>query len=217
MHTNNILRMTIAGGGNVGIGTTAPATLLEVAGAITMNPAVAGGTSTYFDWRNNGSTFAYSGSAASVVGGGAANDFSPGWCTGANSLIFGTSNAAKMKLDSGGTLTVSADLVAYGSPSDKKLKENIHPIENALEKVIKLQGVKFDWKKSESILDLKEDMGFIAQDVKKVVPELVRENEDGLLSMRHQGVIPILVEAIKEQQKQIDSLQEQIKKMSSEN
>jgi hypothetical protein len=60
-------------------------------------------------------------------------------------------------------------------------------------------------------------MGFIAQDVKKVVPELVRENEDGLLSMRHQGVIPILVEAIKEQQKQIDSLQEQIKKMSSEN
>ena len=105
-----------------------------------------------------------------------------------------------------GTFTAVGDVVAYGSPSDKRLKENIKPIESALEKVSKLQGVTFDWKKSDSILDIKEDIGFIAQDVQKVIPELVRENEDGMLSMRHQGIAPILLEAIKELKAEIDLL-----------
>ena len=104
------------------------------------------------------------------------------------------------------TLTVKGDIIAYGSPSDKRLKENIKPIESALDKVSKLQGVTFDWKESDSILDIKEDIGFIAQDVQKVIPELVRENEDGMLSMRHQGIAPILLEAIKELKAEIDLL-----------
>jgi hypothetical protein len=103
------------------------------------------------------------------------------------------------KLNSSGTFTVSGDIIAFGSPSDVTLKENIKPIENALDKVEKLQGVTFDWKeKTEDILNIKEDIGFIAQDVQKVLPELVRENDNGKLSLRHQGVIPVLLEAIKE-------------------
>ena len=118
-----------------------------------------------------------------------------------------TTPAVFMKLQqSTGTLTVSGDVVAYGSPSDKRLKENIKPIESALDKAMKLQGVTFDWKESDSILDIKEDIGFIAQDVQKVVPELVRENKDGMLSMRHQGIAPILLEAIKELKAEIDLL-----------
>ena len=119
---------------------------------------------------------------------------------------------AKMKLDDG-TLTVSADLIAYGSPSDKRLKENIKPINSALEKVTKLQGVTFDWKdkKQDKAYDpdqnWKHDIGFIAQDVQKVIPELVRKNENELLSMRHQGVIPILVEAIKELEARVKELE----------
>jgi hypothetical protein len=109
-------------------------------------------------------------------------------------------------IDEYGTLTVIGDIVAYGSPSDIRLKENIKPIESALDKVIKLQGVTFDWKESDSILDIKEDIGFIAQDVQKVVPELVRENDNGMLSMRHQGITPILLEAIKELKAEIDLL-----------
>jgi hypothetical protein len=111
-----------------------------------------------------------------------------------------------MHLDRYGTLTVKGDVIAYGSPSDKRLKENIKPIESALDKVSKLQGVTFDWKKSDSILDIKEDIGFIAQDVQKVIPELVRENEGGMLSMRHQGIAPILLEAIKELKAEIEEL-----------
>jgi len=104
------------------------------------------------------------------------------------------------------SLTVVGDVIAFGSPSDVRLKENVKPIESALDKVTKLQGVTFDWKKSDSILDVKEDIGFIAQDVQKVIPELVRENKDGMLSMRHQGIAPILLEAIKELKAEIEEL-----------
>jgi len=102
--------------------------------------------------------------------------------------------------------TCAGDIVAFGTPSDKRLKENIKPIESALEKAMKLQGVTFDWKKSNSELNIKEDIGFIAQDIQKVVPELVRENENGMLSMRHQGIAPILLEAIKELKAEIEEL-----------
>ena len=111
-----------------------------------------------------------------------------------------------------GTFTATGDVVAYGSPSDIRLKENIKPIQSALDKISKLQGVTFDWKeKSENILDIKEDIGFIAQDVQKVLPELVRKNKDGMLSMRHQGITPILLEAIKELKAEIEELKKQIK------
>jgi len=108
-------------------------------------------------------------------------------------------------------LTVVGDVIAYGTPSDKRLKENVKPIESALDKAMKLQGVTFDWKESDSILNIKEDIGFIAQDVQKVVPELVRENKDGMLSMRHQGIAPILLEAIKELKAEIEDLKKKIK------
>jgi len=91
----------------IGISTTNPSTPLEVAGAITLNGSAAGGTATYFDWRNNGSTFAYSGSHAAIIGGGGANNFSPGWCTGANNLVFGTTNKERLRVESGGNVRVN--------------------------------------------------------------------------------------------------------------
>ena len=118
----------------------------------------------------------------------------------------GTINSRFEMNMSTGTFTASGNIIAYGSPSDKRLKENIKPIESALDKVSKLQGVTFNWKKSDSILNIKEDVGFIAQDVQKVIPELVREDKDGMLSMRHQGITPILLEAIKELKAEIEEL-----------
>ena len=113
-----------------------------------------------------------------------------------------------------GTWTVSGDIIAFGQPSDISLKENIKPIDSALNKAMKLQGVTFDWKqKEDNILDIKQDIGFIAQDVQKVVPELVRKNDNGLLSLRHQGIAPILLEAIKELKAEVDSLRNEIKEL----
>ncbi len=107
-----------------------------------------------------------------------------------------------------GSLTVIGDVIAFGTPSDISFKENIKPIENALDKVEKLQGVTFDWKESDSILDIKQDIGFIAQDVQKVLPELVRKNDNGKLSLRHQGIISVLTEAIKELSDRIKVLED---------
>ena len=122
-------------------------------------------------------------------------------------VLWRQSSNTRFKFDmTSAVLTCAGDIVAFGTPSDKRLKENIKPIESALEKAMKLQGVTFDWKKSNSELNIKEDIGFIAQDIQKVVPELVRENENGMLSMRHQGIAPILLEAIKELKAEIEEL-----------
>jgi hypothetical protein len=141
-------------------------------------------------------------------GGGSSSSFYIGTGSGANNGSETIAN--KLSISSTGTLTVSGDVIAYGSPSDAKYKENVKPIENALGKVMDLEGVSFDWKENSEILDIKEDIGFIAQDVQKVIPELVKENEDGNLSLRYQGLIPVLLEAMKEQQKQIDELKSQM-------
>jgi hypothetical protein len=155
-----------------------------------------GSAATSYPWRFQGG------------GGGSSSSFYIGTGSGANNGSETIAN--KLSISSTGTLTVSGDVIAYGSPSDAKYKENVKPIENALGKVMDLEGVSFDWKENSEILDIKEDIGFIAQDVQKVIPELVKENEDGNLSLRYQGLIPVLLEAMKEQQKQIDELKSQM-------
>ncbi len=200
----------IANNGNVGIGDTSAPNTLSVKDSGNLVCRFTGGTTFSLIQNNTDSTVIFSANHGNASPTGVEERFI--W-----QMAGGT---AKMKLDSG-TLTVSADLIAYGSPSDKRLKENIKPINSALEKVTKLQGVTFDWKDKHDALDKegnpvklkkwKNDLGFIAQDVQKVLPNLVRENEDGMLSMRHQGMAPILLEAIKELKVEIDELKKQIK------
>jgi len=196
-------RMRITETGNVGIGTTIPARALNVVATADSTPALR--------ITRNGDATQY----MEIQAGGADTSFISRTASANSQFQFisdvGGTQTTRMKLDSAGTLTVTDDLVAFGSPSDKRLKENIKPIKSALNKVSKLQGVTFNWKESDSILDIKEDVGFIAQDVQKVIPELVRENENGMLSMRHQGIAPILLEAIKELKAEIEELKKQIK------
>jgi hypothetical protein len=200
--------------GYVGIHTTNPSYLLDVrdgtsSGAIArftaINPHViiesstAGNSVLHFKPNQTGSK---SGQFKVTAG----NGYNFKWTNDAA----GTGETIYMDLDTsttgGGDLTVKGDIIAYGAPSDKKYKENIKPIESALDKAMQLQGVTFDWKDSESILDIKEDIGFIAQDVEKVLPELVRDNGKGNLSLRYQGITPVLLEAIKELKAEIDLL-----------
>jgi len=205
--------------GNVGIGGNAPSYLLDVrdgttSGAIArfsaINPHViiesstAGPAVLHFKPNTTGNK---SGQFKVTAGSG----YNFRWSNDAA----GASEVSYMTLDTsttgGGDLTVKGDVIAYGAPSDRKYKENIKPIESALDKAMQLQGVTFDWKDSESILDIKEDIGFIAQDVEKVLPELVRDSGKGNLSLRYQGITPILLEAIKELKAEIEELKKQIK------
>ena len=93
--------------------------------------------------------------------------------------------------------------------SDRRLKKDITPLSGSLDTIKKLEGVNYKWKDT----DRKGDdiqFGVIAQEVKKILPELIRTDDNGWKSMNYVGVIPILIEAIKEQQKQIDELKNKI-------
>jgi len=103
------------------------------------------------------------------------------------------------------------DVVAY-STSDINFKDNITPIAGSLDKVMKINGVEFDWKpltEEEKVYlhgNEGHDVGVIAQEIEKVLPEVVTTRESGFKAVRYEKIIPLLIEAIKEQQKQIDSL-----------
>lgn len=95
------------------------------------------------------------------------------------------------------------------SPSDIRLKKNIQPLCNALGTVANLRGVTFDWIRDDgrerSFPDGRQ-VGFIAQEVEKVLPEVVSTDAKGFKSVAYQNVVPVLVEAVKQQQKLIAEL-----------
>ncbi len=104
------------------------------------------------------------------------------------------------------TLQVSGTItcVDINSTSDIKLKENIHQIKDPLEKVMQINGVGFRWK------DTKEDaIGVIAQDIEEVIPELIKISGE-VKTVNYNGLVGVLIEAIKEQQRQILELRAQI-------
>ncbi len=104
-------------------------------------------------------------------------------------------------------LEVNGDVIAnaYYYLSDIRKKENVTNIENSLSKILQLQGISYNLKDEED-----KRMGFSAQELQKVYPELVKEGSDGYLSIDGTGLIAPLVEAIKEQQKKIEELEEKI-------
>lgn len=111
-----------------------------------------------------------------------------------------------------GRIDASNDIVAY-STSDQRLKENITPIANALDKVKALTGVEFDWKEETKDVHGYEghDVGVIAQEVQAVLPEAVRTNDSGYLSVRYEKMIALLVEANKELASRVEELEKKLK------
>jgi hypothetical protein len=116
-------------------------------------------------------------------------------------------------------LQVNGDIIAnsIAGSSDIRFKKNIRTVENALDKVKSLRGVYFNWNKDafpDRNFGAQDELGFIAQEVEKVVPEIVtKENtKDEYRSVKYDKLVALLVEAIKEQQKQIDSLKIEVSK-----
>jgi uncharacterized coiled-coil protein SlyX len=115
-------------------------------------------------------------------------------------------------------LHVNGDIVAnsIAGTSDARFKTNISPIIKPLDKVLQLKGVTFDWNTKEfpsRAFSKKRAVGFIAQEVEKIVPEVVETEitEEGYKSVQYDKIVALLVEAIKEQQQQIEELQQQVK------
>lgn len=111
----------------------------------------------------------------------------------------------------GGAINATGDITAFFT-SDARLKKDIEPISNALDKVNSLQGVSFDWNElgvslfdSEYFVPARE-VGVIAQQVKAVVPEVVTERSNGYLAVNYEKLVPVLIEAIKELKAEVDAL-----------
>ena len=138
--------------------------------------------------------------------------------SGGNILLGTNTDNGVAKLQVSGNITASGTITAS---SDARIKTNVRPLENSLIKVSKLNGIKYD----RIDTDDKNQIGFIAQELEKEFPELVKtdKNEEGLKSINYQAMVAVLVESTKElltkleeQQTQINELKEEIIKLKNE-
>jgi hypothetical protein len=111
------------------------------------------------------------------------------------------------------TLTVVGNTLIQGvltETSDISLKENILPLENSLDKIMKLNGVSFNKKATPNM----KEVGFIAQEVEAIIPDLVTETGEGIKTVSYSRVTAVLVETIKEQQAQINALTDMVNSLT---
>ncbi len=231
--TGEVLRV---GGGKVGIGTTAPGQKLQVNGTILANTGtgasafrdvMVGGIAGWSNGESHGIEAVYNTAASPTTFARFDMHFNGGTSVGSfrwGSLFWNSAPRSSVVMDlvatgaSSAALTVSGDVIAYGSPSDIRYKHDIKQIDNALNIVQQLRGVTFKWNQDTptyQMTKVEHDIGFIAQEVQVVLPELVRADGEGKLSLRDKALIPLLVEAIKEQQTQIMSQQHIITDLQS--
>ena len=105
------------------------------------------------------------------------------------------------------TIRCTGDIVASYS-SDERLKDNIIPIENSLEKIGNLKGYEFDWNNKQEVYE-GHDVGVIAQEVEKVLPEVVETREhDGYKAVKYEKIIPLLINAINDLKAEIEELKD---------
>jgi trimeric autotransporter adhesin len=128
------------------------------------------------------------------------------WKNGGKGYSDGTT---QMTLDSSSNLTVSGEVTVN---SDERIKDNIEQIDGALEKVQAIRGVTYN--RTDIGDPEKRHAGVIAQEVEKVLPEVVTESEEtGIKSVAYANMVGLLIEAIKEQQTQIDDLKAEVTRL----
>ena len=198
-------RMVIDYNGRVGIANTNPQSMLHLGNCEVINSApviVFGKNVNNVGFRN--AFMGYTDNFFFVIGDyGNTN-------AGANTL---TSQLAILYSAPASSLVIQGSgyvQMPYGSGtgSDERIKSNIKTIENALDKTLLLRGVEFNL----NIEPERKRIGLIAQEVELIIPEVVRTSEDdGLKSIEYQNIVGLLVEAIKDQQKQINELKNILK------
>lgn len=231
LYTNGSERMRITSAGNVGIGTTSPAKTLSVYSSSTVDTAqVKIGSASCTPQLYLGS---FSNSAYISYGGNYSSGWSTDGTNGIASIVIEATNNSstisfatvnsnnspleRMRITAGGNilmgtttdngerLYVSGAIRATGTitaNSDITLKKNLAKIENALEKVEQINGYTYEFKADDS----KRHAGVIAQEIQGVLPEIVNKGNDGLLGVEYGNISALLIEAIKEQQAQINEL-----------
>ena len=196
---------------NVGIGTSAPARQLHISGSNAVFRMDRTADTAAFMLVRTDNTIGASGipwktfvvgtnASGSGVGTFVINDLG-------TAVSGGGTN--RMTINNDGSVTFTGNVYANSFvPSSMAYKDNIRTYENALETVNKLRGVRFDWKDSG-----KPSVGLIAEEVEKVIPEVVAHNEGSATGVNYASLVSVLVEAVKEQQVQhqaeVDSIKNQ--------
>ena len=129
-------------------------------------------------------------------------------------LILDTNNNLGIGVNESSDLPLSYKLMVSGSikasgtvvqGSDSRLKEDIYPIDNALSRIENIDGVYFTYKDSGE-----KSIGVIAQDIQKILPEVVSEDNKGYLSVNYSGIIGYLIEAVKELKTEVEELKSKL-------
>jgi hypothetical protein len=110
-----------------------------------------------------------------------------------------------------GTISATSDIVAYVS-SDERLKTEVKPIEKPIEKINSISGNSFVWDEEKQNIYKGKDYGVIAQEIEKVLPELVNTREDGYKAVKYDRIVSLLIEGIKELSDEVNQLKEKINK-----
>jgi hypothetical protein len=227
MFTLGLPRMLIDISGNVGINTTSPGFKLDVSGNSRISTSLTTGAlySTNITSSNIVGTNISSGTlklSNILIAGFNSNTLGNLYTTGGNVGINTTSPTDILQISnvmlmaSSGNLTVSGEVLAFGTISDQRLKTNIENINNGIDTINNLRPVTFSWK--ETIFNKQRrgtsDSGFIAQEVEPIIPHAVGEFceiESGEIykNMRHERIIPYLVKAIQELNLKVETLSNQ--------
>ena len=134
-----------------------------------------------------------------------------GYTTYTSNQATNTNSNVSFSSVAGGTITgtsvsVTGDVIAYAS-SDNRLKDNIVNIPNAIEKVQQLNGVTWDWNDNADELQKSiPNVGVIAQEVEQVLPQLVKDRENGYKGVDYAKLTGLLIEAVKELAAQVEEL-----------
>lgn len=180
---------------NVGINTNSPTTSLDVRGDITVADKIihAGDTNTFISFPGADTVSIETAGSERIR------------VTSSGDVGIGTLTPAS-KLGVNGTVTATD----FNSTSDARLKENVEPLATSLDKILSLAGVRYNLIGNDKI-----EIGLLAQDVEIVIPEVVSTAENDLKSVSYSRLVPVLIEAVKDQNTIINDLITRVKKLEN--
>ena len=125
--------------------------------------------------------------------------------------ISGSGYVLTNHVSASGDVVADGDVIAYNS-SDLRLKDNVEVIKGSLDKIGEIRGVEFDWNDQSPgwARERGHDVGVIAQEVQKVVPEIVVERKSGYLGVDYKRLVPLLIESIKELKQEVENLKKKV-------